>query len=306
MNTCAWTLRIASLLCFGAAALRAETLTLSKSFVEKYKNAATITVNLQVDEALKKPHRIKSGGDDGDIHMAGRDDEIRLPLVVEMINAAGQASALADLKTVTGGNPVPVSGVWRIWFEHLGREPQTQGDPVPAPIDSNPAHVFEIHPVTSFDGNDVAPSFQPIPNYTAYDAGKAFSFYENIPATIQATDTAISIASGSARYNYVEFVMERVGDVKPGDGNGIFVLADVYGNDDGEEKVNSSPRRMVFVDGTPPAGKVKALGKGERLHVLGIPRVNLAEVSEIAAQSGGDVFSGTLPYEIIVVGVFEQ
>ncbi len=289
-----------------AVAARAETLTLSKSFVEKYKNAATITVNLRVDEALQKPHRIKSGGDDGDIHMAGRDDIIRLPLVVEMMNAAGQSVALSDLKKVTGGGPVGVTGVWRIWFEHLGRAPQIQGSPVAAPDDSNPAHLFEIHPVTVFDGNDVAQSFQPIPNYQAYDAAKAFSFYEKVPASIRATGTAISIASGSGKYNYAEFVMERVGAIKAGDGKGIFVLADIYDKEDGEEKINASPRRMVFVDGTPAAEQVKKLAKGERLHVLGIPRVNLAEVSAIAAQSGTKLFSGTLPYEMIVVAVLEE
>lgn len=306
MSTSCRTLRV--VLAFGIAAVvaRPETLTLSKSFVEKYKNAATITVNLRVDEALQKAHRIKSGGDDGDIHMAGRDDVIRLPLVVEIMNAAGRAASLSDLKKVTGGSAVGVTGVWRIWFEHLGQAPQIQGKAVPVPVDSNPAHLFEVHPVTMFDGNDVTQSFQPIPKYQAYDAAKAFTFYEKVPASIRASRTAINIASGSGKYNYVEFVMERVGAIKTGDGQGIFVLADVYSTEDGEEKVNASPRRMVFVDGTPPGEQIKKLGKGERLHVLGIPRVNLAEVSAIAAQNGTKLFSGTLPYEMIVVAVLEE
>lgn len=284
--------------------LAAETLTLNKDFVNKFKNSGTITVNLRVDEALKSPHRIKSGGDDGDIHMAGRDDVIRLPLVVEIMNARQQSAALTDLKKVTGAPPVSVTGVWRIWFEHLGTEPQTQGATVQPPADSNPAHLFEVHPVTVFDGNDVSQSFVPIPNYEAYDADKAFGFYEQLPATIQATSTAITISSGEGRYNYAEFVMERVGDLKPGDGKGLFVLANVFSTDNSEEKVNASPRRMVFIDGTPPADAAKNLAKGERLHVLGIPRVSLAEVAAIAEQSNGKLFSGTLPYEIIVVGVF--
>ena len=133
MFTSCRTLRVVLAFGLAAVAARPETLTLSKAFVEKYKNAATITVNLRVDEALKKPHRIKSGGGDGDIHMAGRDDVIRLPLVVEIMNAAGQAASISDLKKVTGG-AVGVTGVWRIWFEHLGQAPQVQGKAVPAPV----------------------------------------------------------------------------------------------------------------------------------------------------------------------------
>ena len=55
MSTSCRTLRVVLAFGIAAVAARPETLTLSKSFVEKYKNAATITVNLRVDEALQKP-----------------------------------------------------------------------------------------------------------------------------------------------------------------------------------------------------------------------------------------------------------
>src|SRR5436305_11964439 len=67
------------------------TLALKKDFVNANKDRATIKVSLHVDHHLKDPHPIKSSGDDGDIHMAGRSDDVRLPLVAEIMNAAGSS-----------------------------------------------------------------------------------------------------------------------------------------------------------------------------------------------------------------------
>jgi hypothetical protein len=39
---------------------------------------------------------------------------------------------------------------------------------------------------------------------------------------------------------------------------------------------------MVFVKGWDPAMRVRTLSKGDRIHVLGIPRVNLSEVAEMS------------------------
>src|SRR5882724_10017506 len=50
------------------------TLALNKTFVNKIKNKVTVVTNLNVDIHPNTPHAIKSSGDDGDIHMAGRDN----------------------------------------------------------------------------------------------------------------------------------------------------------------------------------------------------------------------------------------
>lgn len=300
---------VVSMIC----AARGETLVLSSAFVEQVKNKAAISATLEVDAFLKKPHPISSGGNDGDIHMAGRADEVQLPLVAEIVNAALESSAVAALNQITEGQKVPVTGVWRIWFEHLGREDQIQGNPVEVPANSNPAHLFEIHPITNFAGNDVLSSFTEIKGYSAYPAHVAFPFYEQDSATIQAADSSISITSGEGKYNYAEFVIELTGTAACTDAAGasiscgdskaesLFVLANVFDSqDDAENPVTSDPRRMVFVVGTDPANQVARLSKGDRLHVLGIPRVNLAEVAALAAQ---DAATTTLPYEMIVVAV---
>jgi hypothetical protein len=280
------------------------TLALNKSFVNKVKNKATITTNLTVDAHPKDPHSIKDDGNDGDIHMAGRDSIIQLPLVAEILNARREPTALQLLKTLTSA-PVSITGAWRIWFEHLGTTDQIQGTPAPnpAPKGSNPDHLFEIHPITTLGGVDVLDSFVEITGFQAYPASTAFPFYDDQDATIQASQTAIMIASGQSKYNYAEFVMELAG--KPKDvGDGFIVLANVY-NSGGSLENPASPNvhRMIFVKGTAPATKLLTLSKGDTIHVLGIPRVNLSDVSLIASQNGTNQVPVKLPYEMIIAAL---
>jgi hypothetical protein len=292
-----------------ASNLEAETLNLSADFVRRVKNRATLFVQFEIDEHLKSPHRVGKSGDDGDIHMAGRAPEVELPMVVEVMNAGlgPQADTVRLLDNTPSGQTVAVTGVWRIWFEHPSPGDQTQGDPVEAPANSNPDHVFEIHPVTLFGSNDIADSsLVPIlaPGdghpYDAYPANVAFPAYEKLKATVTVSDTAVSITSNKAGYNYAEFVLEPAGKPAHGD-NGIFVLANVYDVSDPENPITSEPRRMVFVENTEPAKELQKLPQGERMHVLGIPRVDLAQV---AAVTNGETVNIALPYEMIIVAVF--
>jgi hypothetical protein len=279
----------------------AETLALKKTFVQQVMNKATIAATLEVDVHPNTPHSISKGGDDGDIHMSGRAKEIGLPLVAEIVNARMEPSAMTALKASDPKKPVAVQGVWRIWFEHLGKEPQVQGKPVDVPDSSNPAHLFEIHPVSAFGDVSLLDSFQPIPKYNAYPAKTAFPFYEKASATIQSTATAVMIESGEGKYNYAEFVIQLTGAPKAVE-DGFLVLANVF-DSNSESLVTAAPRRMVFAKGTPPADEVKGLKKGDQLHLLGIPRVNLAEVFAIAQKSTTKASKVNLPYEMIVVAV---
>src|SRR6266496_4536163 len=277
------------------------TLALNKSFVMKFRNKATITTSLTVDAHPKDPHSIKDDGDDGDIHMSGRDSIIQLPLVAEILNAKREPTALQELLKIVGIKPgVSVTGAWRIWFEHLGQTNQIQGTPAPTPFPkgSNPDHLFEIHPITSFSGIDILDSFAEIPGYQPYPASTAFPYYDDTDATIQASNTAIMIAGGERKYNYAEFVIELAG--KPKDvGDGFMVLCNIYDSKGSlENPVSPITHRMVFVKGTPPAAKLLTLSKGDTIHVLGIPRVNLAEVFSIANKNGATQVQVKLPYEM--------
>jgi hypothetical protein len=292
-------LLVSALNCWGGS------LTLSKTFVEKVKNAAIIETDFSVDHTLKKPHRISSGGDDGDIHASGRDTAIQLPLVVEIANAGmeSQKPAMDAMIAAEGTAKIPLAGTWRLWFEHAGKDPQIQGKKVPKPDDTNPDHVFELHPLSAVNGNDCTPSFQVIPDYDAYDAQRAFAEeYEKLSCTIRVTGTAIQIESKKAGINYTQFRMQLVGKPKKGTDNALFVLANVFDINDEEEKMNTSPVRMVFVDGTPAAQAVAELHDGDRMNLLGIPRVDLSKVSVIAkGLAANKTFKGPLPYEIIVM-----
>lgn len=292
---------------FACSQLQAGTLVLSSKFVNDNKNKATITVQLEVDEHLTHPHKIDKGGNDGDVHMAGRADEVRLPLVAEILNAAKETSSMQLLNQSSASSKIAVKGVWRLWFEHPSPDQMIQGNTVAKPINSNPDHVFEIHPITQFGNNSVVDSFVPIANktsnYTAYPAATAFPKYEALKSTIKNNGSAISITSTKAGYNYAEFIIELA--AKPtAVSDGAFVLAQIFDVSDEEEPVIPGLRRMVFVKGTPPADALNGLGKGDRLHVMGIPRVNLTEV--VAAAKTGKTVNTRLPYEMIIVAVFPE
>lgn len=289
--------------------LPAQTLNLSSHFVNEVKNRATISIQFELDAHLTKPHSVARSGEDGDIHMAGRAPEVQLPMVVEIMNAGeqGQSTSVKLLNSTSAGQKIAVTGAWRIWFEHPSPGEQTQGDSVNAPANSNPNHVFEIHPVTAFGQNDIGDSsLVPIEDprsghqYSAYSASEAFGHYEKLDATVKVSDTAVSITSKKVGYNYTEFELEPAGQ-KQDVPDGFFVLANVYDLSDDETPVTAAPRRMVFLANTEPAKKFQALPPGGRMHVLGIPRVNLAEV---AAVQSGEAVDLSLPYEMIVVAVW--
>jgi hypothetical protein len=58
---------------------------LQNDFIEHYKDRATIDVNYVVDRAHEHPN---PGAKDGDLHVAGRAEEVKLPIVAEIMNAA--------------------------------------------------------------------------------------------------------------------------------------------------------------------------------------------------------------------------
>lgn len=298
---------LAAVLIFAPAVSRADvTLSLQTSFVKKHKDKATLSTEMFVDQYHKSPNSIVK---DGDIHIAGRDTVIRLPLVIEIINGALMKAARERLKSTSPEQAVPVIGVWRLWFEHPGSKSQFQGQPVPAPTNTGPDHLFEIHPVTSFDGEDVRQSFTDIKSEKAVFRGKdartAFAHYESRKAMMWSSKTAIMIETSRAFHNYTEFVIELAG--KPKDvGDGYIVRANVYAaDDDDEEPLTPDKIRIVFVNGTPAADKLRGLSKGARLHVLGIPRVNLSEVYALATKHGAEGVIGKLPYEMIVAAVYD-
>ena len=296
------------LLVISTAARADLTIVLKNDFIERFKNRAMITVPFTVD----KPSKVHPAKDDGDIHIAGRAPEVGLPLVAEIMNASAESAALQAVKTAkTSGAPVEVTGAWRLWCEHGGMEDQVQGAPVDVPEDSNPPHVFEIHPVTDFDGHSVAKALHPIQGYDPKDAHDAFVKYEGTRSAITSTGDTTSIRTVMAGFNYVEFIMELNEDPthETDEHDGRSVFASVF---DTDCELLLHKRRMVFLKDTPPERKVKTLKRGDQLHVLGMPRIDLALVSwrttcakdDDCRTKHPDVLNWSLPYEILIVGVY--
>jgi hypothetical protein len=291
-----------------------QTLSLKKDFINQVMDRATVDTDLRIDEQSPL-HSISEKGNDGDIHMAGRDNVIKLPLVAELLNARFEPDVTKLLKKISDGevgSSVNVTGIWRIWFEHPGPG-QVQGQTVPAPSGSNPDHVFELHPLTRFGSFDCLDSFVNITNpkasvnkvYKAYSATRAFGEYEKLEAAIKATSKRVLLATSQIGFNYTEFVIELAG--KPKDmGDSLMVLARIYDSADPEEPVVETLHRMVFVKGSPPAAELQGLEKGDTLHVLGIPRVNLKEVMAVANKNGANETVVPLPYEMIIVAVLKE
>ena len=66
--------------------------------------------------------------------------------------------------------------------------------------------------------------------------------------------------------------------------------------------------RMVFVKDSPPEKIVRGLRRGDRLHVFGVPRIDLSTIAWRARHltDHPEMLNLNLPYEIIVVGVYEN
>lgn len=279
---------------------------LKRDFIEAFKDRVTIDANFKCVKAAPRPHKAK---DDGDLHAAGTAPEIGLPTVVEVMNATSEKDCVKALQEAAqAGTPVAVKGAWRIWCEHAGGDRQVQGATVPPITNTNPDHVFEIHPVTKVGSKSALASLRPISGYQPKDAERAFDKYEALPCKIVPRQTTAAIRTRAAGFNYVEFVMEIRDEPQQVVSDGRFVFADVY-DKDGELRVRK--RRMAFVKDSPPEEAVRDLAPGTRLHVLGMPRLNLALVSWRLANwdkdewKDQDVLEWDLPYEIVIVGLYE-
>ena len=222
-------------------------ITLNSTFVEKYKNRATIDVKFIVDHSKGKPNPASK---DGDMHVAGRDAKnIGLAAVAEIMNAKNHLDAVDAANNAAGTNgPISISGAWRIWNEHGGDNVFVQGKAVAAAATSNPDHVFEIHPISEVDGIDIRASYQPIPGYDAKKPEDVFPRYGNVRAKIIPKSGKVTIVSNGIGYNYVNFQM--VLNEKPFKiSDGALAKARVQ---DFEGHLLLRDKRMVFVKDTPP------------------------------------------------------
>jgi hypothetical protein len=276
--------------------------TLKKDFIEKYRNRVTIDADMVVDQCSP----IHPDKDDGEIHIAGRADQIGLPFVAEIMHAKQQMPSVNVVRNAAGKtDSVKVRGAWRIWCEHAEGVNQKQGAPLERFKTSNPSHVFEIHPVTRVGNHDITDSVEAPVNFKFKKPETAFTHYENVSCTIKDTADTVTIRTNMAGYNIPEFILESADDDVGGkvfdeqDGRFMFVsVRDL----DGELLVRHV--RAAFIRGTEVEVAARTLAKGQRLHVAGIPRISLNLVHWRVDNKNDerDPLNWNLPYEIIVVG----
>jgi hypothetical protein len=276
---------------------------LKKTFIENYKDRVTITAPFVIDKSHDRPNPPKN---DGDLHIAGRSNDVKLPIVAEIMNAKFFKNAVDMVKKKRGtGTQIQLAGAWRLWCEHEGDDLQEQGMNFTIE-NSNPPHVFEIHPVAKLGNINLLDSLVPIDGYEYKDAEKAFTRYENVRCHLSedAQKGTVKIDTVAAFYNYVEFKIE-LNETPYKVEDGCFVFCKVL--DLGGELINYKTR-MAFVKDSPAEIKVRNMKKGETLRVIGIPRICLKLVSWRVehAKERPEVLGWNLPYEMIVVGVVED
>jgi len=296
-------------------------ITLRKDFINTYHARAIVKATI-TPAFLSRVKSATSGSDDGDVHIAAvPDGTIGLPMVAEIANAKLHRPTVATIKTAAANHDsMAVEGVWRIWCEHGGDNEFLQGAQVDTPTDSNPAHVFEIHPLTKVGATSVTDTFRSIDGYAYKDAQDAFQHFENAPSEISeqaCTDggDCVTIRTRMVGYNYTEFLISLDDDpadlIRDGD-DSTWVFSDVY-DLQGDKVVGGHPhaaaggrsgkRKMVFVKGTAPHVLLQGLKKGDVLRVVGVPRINLTLVKwrvEHKSDHPGDL-TWSLPYEMVIL-----
>jgi hypothetical protein len=273
------------------------TIVLRNSFINQYANRATINANFHVDAAAPRPHPNAS---DGDEHAAGISPQIGLVTVIEIMNAnlASESAPVADLEGAEG-KTIAVTGFWRIWAEHGGSSDFVQfgsADPVE---DTNPPHVFEIHPILSIDGMPLQDSLQKIEGYDPKDPVTAFQAYDRTRCVITGGSNTTTITTEMIGYNYVRFqvALTAQSTFKPTDDGGEEFFAQVQDPEDGDLIANKV--RMIVAPGTAIAQRLSTMHKGDSVVVWGIPRIDLSLVKYRAANKKASQWS--LPYEMMLV-----
>lgn len=277
------------------------TIQLRKSFVERYRNRVTVDSALRVEGPIEELPSFL----DGDLHFEGPAREAGFPCVAEIANAASHKEAV-DLvrRAARTRSRLSVSGVWRLWVEHGVNAVQTPGEPQPEYTTANPKHVFEIHPVTRIDSVDLLDSLKPVKDYEPGEARRTFGSYEKTSSALRVGRWTVSIITKPGLYNDVEFLMQLVDEKPRVVADGRFVTASAMALDG---SVVARRVRMVFVKGSEAEKAVTLLKPGERLHVVGLPRLNLEEIwRRMRTAAKTRLLLGSLPYEIVVYGVYPR
>jgi hypothetical protein len=269
-------------------------ITIKRSFAEYYANRATLST---VFHAFSHANEA-----DGDIHIAGYADDMVLPGVSEITNGYEHQALNPELTSLNNGT-THVTGVWRLWCEHP--DPQhphvVQDAAVPAPHSGIYHHVFEVHPLTRLGQHDLTSTFHPIDenHYTfSHDADDCFHHYAGLNCVVASDAQTITIKTSKAAYNYPDFYIKLASTPQAMDDGSLQAQANAY-NATGTKLATC---RVIFVKGTPPAAVAATLSTSQRVHVMGLVRMDLDII--LARANSGVNTRQNLPFEIVILGIF--
>jgi hypothetical protein len=280
-------------------------ITLRQSFIDSIKNRVTIHVDYIIDKAHAHPNPPSK---DGDMHIAGRAEIVGLPIVAEIMNAASQTNAVNKVHSVEGSDQTTdLTGVWRLWCEHAGNDEQIQGETLTRFTTTNPAHVFEIHPITKINNNNLLTSLKPINGFTYKKAEDALMRYAGTRCQIvPENNNAVIIQTNGVGFNYVECKVEIAGDPFIVD-DGRFIFCKILTTDD---EIVAQNVRVAFVKDSKPEKKTKTMHAGDVMRIIAIPRIDLALVSfrinHAEDPKFPNILSWNLPFELVAVAVKDQ
>lgn len=294
---------------------------LKKTWAQTFMDRTSIEAEMIIHHSHKQPNKVGQKSEDGDLHFSGESNDIGLPFVAEVVNAAAETKATDFIKATAKANEdnpdhetsVHVTGAWRLWFEHPSTQQKQGGTNAFSPDTTNPNHSFEIHPVSMVKGSaqntfDVTNEIVPVEDFKtkklfeAYDTQTAFPYYEGLTILVRASGSGIAIRSNQLKYNYVKFDVELTQKPKKVS-DGYIALARVV-DDNAEEGDLPGQLRLIFVDGTDGAKAMSKAKAGSSFTVLGIPRLNLNAILQLVKKNGTAQFTAKLPYEMIIVGIY--
>src|SRR4030095_13579675 len=82
------------------------TISLTRGFVKKNKDRATISTTFEVNKFHKKPKRIGTESHYADVNFAARDTVVRLPMVAEILNGKLESDTFNFLLGMSEGQSV--------------------------------------------------------------------------------------------------------------------------------------------------------------------------------------------------------
>lgn len=293
-----------SIVGFGAGSPFAQpVLKLKNTFIDQLKERATLTTQLTIDAVTGRHEQ----DEDGDRHIIGRSSDVGLRVIAEIKNALSfQQAETVALGSI--GLSVPVTGVWRLWFEH----PETtvdmiQFNSVSVGTSTNQKHVFELHPVLKIGSVDTKASVGFVNGYLPYTSAYAFfrdpsKSYATGSIKVRRDATWTTLKCNTKAFNHVLLEAKLVSKAPLAGGDGTAATVTVMIG------TQNLTMRVITASGTKADIAINALTANKRFSLLAIPRIKLSWIATLPTDGVERTFllSGNVANFVEFIGLHIQ